>query len=169
MSSMARAVGLHVWLLAAVVLAAAPLHAQGIDSTAASPLPDSVLGLHPGVTLHVAAPSVGQLEARLVRATGRELVLRADSGERTVRLEAGDSLWVLGHSARQGAKIGATTGVAITVTLFALFQLRCQSGTDDPCTGQLGFIPFGLVTTGAFALTGAAAGRFVPRWELRWP
>lgn len=155
--------------IAAAMLTASPAVAQGSDSTGGYRLPEPDLRLVPGMIVHVAAPSVGQLEAVLVQAAGREIVVRDSGSERTVRLEAGDSLWVLGHSAARGANVGATVGLVLTGAAVALFYATCRSGTDDPCTGQLGFIPLGVVLGGTGALLGAAVGRLVPRWELRWP
>lgn len=155
-------------VLVVLLLAAPPALAQNTDSaTSPTPVPD--LGLRPGQIVHVAAPSVGQLEARLVRAAGPELVLGAEGGERTVRLGAGDSLWVLTHSARQGAKVGGVVGLVLTGAAVALFYSICRDGTDDPCTGEAGFVPVGLVLSGTGALLGGAVGRLVQRWELRWP
>lgn len=43
--------------------------------------------------------------------------------------------------------------------LFVLFRATCRAGSDDPCTGQAGFIPIGIVLGGTGALMGAAVGR----------
>jgi hypothetical protein len=142
---------------------------RGTDSTGSYVLPEPDLRLRPGATVHIAAPSVGQLEATLVHADGRDLVLRAEGNERTVRLEAGDSLWVLGHATARGAKTGATVGLVLAGALVALFVSTCRAGSDDPCTGAAGFIPAGIVFTGTGALIGAALGRVMPHWERRWP
>jgi hypothetical protein len=155
--------------VAASALTALPTLAQGTDSTGANASSEPDLRLRPGATVHLVAPSVGQLEATLVHAAGRDLVLRAEGGERMVRLEAGDSLWVLGHSVARGAKTGATVGLVVTGVLVALFYATCRAGTDDPCTGEAGFIPAGIVFAGTGALMGAAVGRLAPRWERRWP
>jgi hypothetical protein len=155
--------------VAASVLTALPTLAQGTDSTGSYALPEPDLRLRPGATVHIAAPSVGQLEATLVHADGRDLVLRAEGNERTVRLEAGDSLWVLGHATARGAKTGATVGLVLTGALVVLFVSTCRAGSDDPCTGAAGFIPAGIVFTGTGALIGAALGRVMPHWERRWP
>ena len=93
----------------------------------------------------------------------------ADGSERTVRLEAGDSLWVLGHPMARSAKVGATVGLVVTGALFVLFRATCRAGSDDPCTGQAGFIPVGIILSGTGALMGAAFGRLTLQWERRWP
>jgi hypothetical protein len=154
--------------LATLMLGASPTLAQDTASTTSAELaPD--LGLRPGAVVRLATPSVGQLEANLVRAMGPELVLSSNGSERTLHLGAGDSLWVLGHSARQGAKAGGVVGLVLTGAAVALFYSICRDGSDDPCTGQAGFIPMGLVLTGTGALIGASIGRSMPRWDLRWP
>ena len=164
-----RAWPFTVAIFAASLLTGAPALAQKADSTGSNALPEPDLRLQPGAIVHVASPSVGQLEATLVHADGRELTLRADGSERTVRLEAGDSLWVLGHPMARSAKVGATVGLVVTGALFVLFRATCRAGSDDTCTGQAGFIPVGIILSGTGALMGAAFGRLTLHWERRWP
>lgn len=163
----ARAATRTTSTIVAIMLSGAAAHGQDGDSTAVFAL--SELALPPGSTVYVAAPTVGQFEARLVRAIGRELVLSSDGSERTLQLGAGDSLWVLRHSTAQGAKAGAITGLIVTGVLAAAFYSICRNGTDDPCTGGGAFIPMGIAFSGTGALIGAGLGRLLPRWELRWP
>jgi hypothetical protein len=154
-----------------VALGTTTARAQNDDTAAASPrLAEPDLRLRPGATVHVAAPSVGQLEGTLVRADGLDIVLRADGAERPLHLAPGDSLWVLGHSARKGMAVGATVGLVAAIAVVGLYASSCSDGTDFPCSGQgENYARAGV----AFGLTGAAVGALVGwsirGWERRWP
>jgi hypothetical protein len=96
-------------------------------------------------------------------------VIRADGTDHSLRLAPGDSLWVLENSARRGATVGGITGLAVAGALIGLYLSRCRAGTDDPCTGQSGFVVAAAVFGGTGALMGAVVGKFSSHWELRWP
>jgi hypothetical protein len=70
---------------------------------------------------------------------------------------------------RRGAIIGGVAGLAVTGAVIGLFLARCRADTDDPCTGQSGFVVAAAAFGGTGALMGAIVGRFSSHWELRWP
>ena len=155
------------WTLAFLALTSRAARAQDTSAVASVTEPD--LGLRSGSVVHVAAPSVGQQEGTLVSASGLDILIRAGGVDHSLRLAPDDSLWVLENSARRGATTGGLAGLAVTGALFGLYRARCKAGTDDPCTGQSGFVVAAALFGGTGALMGALVGRSSNHWELRWP
>lgn len=160
---------LFVATLSAVLAAGTPAPAQVPDSTAARPAFVPQLGLRSGTVVRVAPVGGGRVEGRLLRTTDWALVLGDASGERTVRLTPDDSVWVRGRATRRGAVTGGLVGLVLTGAAVALFYSVCEAGTDDPCTGQAGFMPLGVGAVGGGALVGAAVGALSPQWRRRHP
>jgi hypothetical protein len=155
------------WVLAFL---APPSHAaRAQDTSVVAGVTEPDLGLRSGNVVHVAALSVGQQEATLVSASGLDLVIRAGGIDHSLRLAPNDSLWVLVNSARRGATVGGIAGLAVAGALLGLYRARCKAGTDDPCTGQSGFVVAAAVFGGTGALMGALVGKFNSHWALRWP
>jgi hypothetical protein len=119
--------------------------------------------------VRVATSGGERAEGRLLRASSQALTLARGDTERTLPLGGRDSVWVRGRATTPGAVVGGLAGLALTGAAVALFYSVCEDGTDDPCTGQQTFIPFGIVAVGGGALLGAAVGSLFPRWRRHYP
>jgi hypothetical protein len=162
----------HLPLLLSAVLtlcAAGPVPAQGPETAASvGPLVPR-LGLPSGAVIRVAPVGGTRVEGPVLRATDGALVLWVAGREQTIPLHVGDSVWVRGRATKRGAITGGVLGLALTGAVVALFYSTCENGTDDPCTGQEGFVPLGILAGGGGVFVGAALGSLFPRWHRRQP
>ena len=97
---------------------------------------------------------------------GPELVVATDREPLRIPATSVDSLWVRGHSAKQGAIIGALAGALAGVAAGLHYG---QTTTEhDFSTGQAVLLLGGIGAAGG-GVIGTLFGLALPRWKMRLP
>lgn len=109
---------------------------------------------------------VSRHQGMILEHNGSELVVSAERQPLRIQATSIDTLWMRGHSAKQGAIIGGITGALAGVALGLLYA---ENTTEhDFSTGQAVLLAGGLGAAGG-GLVGTLFGLAIPRWKRSFP